>query len=69
MDGLGYEESERYLLCVIAIDDLEIHPAFLEFLHGDASRFVLAGIDVRTRNGTALELLAALSCKNDHSIF
>ncbi len=47
----------------------EVDLAVLEFAHCDTRWFGLTDISVDTGNCTALELLASLGGKDDHSIF
>jgi len=69
----SYSFSIKLLLVFLCLRKLigkcEIDLAVLKFTHRDTRWFGLADVGIDTGYSTALELFAALSGKNDHSIF
>ncbi len=54
---------------VVLIGKIEIYPSLGDLLQSNTRRFRLPDIDVGSRIRAALELLAALGGKDDHSVF
>ena len=66
---MGGPYQYDHLKLLKALEDLEIDLSILDLFHCNPRRLILSRVDINPRNGTALQLFAALGCQYDHSIF